>query len=162
MKVRPGAEKSVYQAINESGTASNSLPASCTNVYRRRFLFGGAVSMSYIDFWRRWKDFSGRSTRYEYWTALFAHIFISFFFLIAGSTAIMFVFDLTSDETVHYVEIIYKVYGLVWIVPFISLTVRRYRDAGYTSKNFWKLFIIPAPLTALWLPSFDENKDSGE
>ena len=114
--------------------------------------------MAYIDFWRRWKDFSGRTGRSDYWLAILTHIFYSFVLMISASIFFVAVLHLTVEEAIRVFEIFWSIYGIIWIVPFLSMTVRRFRDAGYNRKNFWKLLVPWHGLIALFT-QLDETKD---
>jgi len=115
--------------------------------------------MAYIDFWRRWKDFSGKTSRYEYWMALFTHILLSFILMIAILIFLAAALDLPTEEGLRWFEIMWSLYGITWIVPFLAMSVRRIRDAGFHKKNAWALLIPGIAVIALSLPTFDKQNN---
>ena len=112
--------------------------------------------MAYINFWRRWKDFLGKTSRAEYWMALFTHVFLSFILMIAILVFLTDVVGFQPEEKPRCFEIIWSLYGISWLVPFLAMSVRRIRDAGYNKSNAWKLLIPGVLVLALILPSIDE------
>ena len=115
--------------------------------------------MAYIDFWRRWKDFSGKTSRSNYLLAILTHTLLSFMLLIATSILFMAAFDLSPDETLCCIRAMHVIYGLVGAVPLLAMTVRRLRDAGYNKKSLWKLLIPGVVVMALLAPHLDEIDD---
>lgn len=118
--------------------------------------------MAYIDFWRRWKDFSGRTNRADYWLAILTHIFFSFVLMISASMILVAVLHLSAEEAIRFFEIFWSIYELIWLVPFVSMTVRRFRDAGYTKKNFWKLFVPWQGIVALFTQPAEIKDDESK
>lgn len=89
---------------------------------------------AYKKFWKGYVDFTGRSTRSDYWFAVLANILVIWAFGII--TSIFIVSNggsmdgaLGTIATVMILAIF--VYCLAVILPFISIQVRRLRDAGY-------------------------------
>lgn len=109
--------------------------------------------MAYIEFWKRWKDFSGKTSPGDYWAALFLHLLYTFFLfclLIVIFILQVTVFDLEPEDAHRYFEISYSIYTYICVTPYLSMTVRRLRDAGYNRKNFWKLLLPGVGLIALF------------
>ena len=96
---------------------------------------------SYIDAWKRYRDFSGKSSRYQFWMAEFVHTLMQFVLVICLAFGIAIWSDLTPDGSYTAFQIIFSLYRLLFLVPGLALTVRRLRDAGYTAKSFFWLFI---------------------
>ena len=102
----------------------------------------------YIEAWKRYAQFSGRSSVAEFWQ----------FFLVNGVISLVFaVFDILF-EGVWKVEVIY---GLLVFLPMLSVTVRRLRD---TNRSAWWLLVVLIPaigmvllLILLALPSESDN-----
>lgn len=115
--------------------------------------------MPYIDFWRRWKDFSGKTERFDYWFACFVHIGLSFALMIACSIVFVAVFDMTAETSLYCFKIVFTVYELISFVPILSMTVRRLRDAGYHRNTWWKLLIPGVLAIAPFLPHDPAGED---
>lgn len=85
------------------------------------------ILASYIAFWKRAFDFSGRTSRAEYWYAIIGHILASIvlsFFL--GILSVIF-----GNES-FIVTVISGLYSLVLLIPSISFGVRRLHDIGFS------------------------------
>ena len=78
----------------------------------------------YIESWKRWCDFKGRSSRKEFWISHLFDIIIICILLIFGFLL---------------------VYGYVFarLLSFIALSIRRLHD---TNRSGWWLFIILLPI----------------
>lgn len=72
----------------------------------------------YVDLWKRAFDFNGRSTRANYWYAALYNVIISIIIIILSSLAS------------EYLYIVYCLYGLAIVIPYLSLNVRRLHDIG--------------------------------
>ena len=110
----------------------------------------------YVESWRRFGDFRGRSSRSAYWWPTLIHPIV--FFVLGGIFAA--ILDLDTDQIGP--EIVYFI-GYVWVS--IALGVRRLHDIGRSGK--WLLIgLIPlANLVLLyWFiqPSSAETSDSGD
>ena len=92
--------------------------------------FSSAVSLGF----QRWSDFSGRSTRAEFW---WWNVFISVVSVLA-----QFV-DLSIGET----DAVWRAVSIVFFVPNLAVLVRRLHDVG---KSGWALFINLIPIVG-WL-----------
>jgi uncharacterized membrane protein YhaH (DUF805 family) len=115
--------------------------------------------MPYIDFWRHWKDFSGKTERFDYWFACFIHICLSFALMLTCCIAFVAVFDMTAETALTYFKFVFTVYLLISSVPMLSMTVRRLRDAGYHRNNWWKLLIPGVFAIAPFLPHDPTGED---
>ena len=94
---------------------------------------------AYKKYWMGYVDFTGRSTRSDYWLAVLANTIVG---IISFSIVIVaIVFD--SPDS-HYHLILNLLYGLVMLywfanyIPSIALQVRRLRDAGF----HWALIFL--------------------
>ena len=83
----------------------------------------------YVDMWKNFANFSGRTNVGGYWWAFLANFIVSFVIGLTG------------------VEILATVYALAALIPTISIAVRRLRDAG---KSWGWLFINLVPLVG-WI-----------
>lgn len=92
---------------------------------------------NYIDTFKRFKDFSGRTTRSSFWK----YFFINFLILIslnAVSTVLFREFRGYRYEDVR--QTIFVVTIVTWLIlwiPQLAATVRRVRDAGYSTWFVW-------------------------
>ena len=97
----------------------------------------------YVDMWKNFANFSGRTNVGGYWWACLANFIVSFVIGLTG------------------VEVLATVYSLAALIPTISIAVRRLRDAG---KGWGWLFINLVPLVG-WIifivllckPSVNDN-----
>ena len=97
----------------------------------------------YVDMWKNFANFSGRTDVGGYWWAVLGNFIVSFVLSLIG------------------VEILISVYSLATLIPTLSIAVRRLRDAG---KGWGWLFITLVPLVG-WIifivmmckPSVNDN-----
>ena len=67
----------------------------------------------YVDMWKNFANFSGRTNVGGYWWACLANFIVSFVIGLTG------------------VEVLATVYSLAALIPTISIAVRRLRDAAF-------------------------------
>lgn len=84
---------------------------------------------SYIQFWQRGLDFSGRSRRRDYWLALLIHIVILMVLTYIGG-------DVDNEGNVSP-GFLGGIYMLASLVPGIAIGVRRFHDTG--RSGWWVL-----------------------
>ena len=97
----------------------------------------------YVDMWKNFANFSGRTNVGGYWWAVLGNFIVSFVLSLIG------------------VEVLISVYSLATLIPTLSIAVRRLRDAG---KGWGWLFINLVPLVG-WIifivllckPSVNDN-----
>ena len=95
--------------------------------------FSSAVSLGF----QRWSDFSGRSTRAEYWWWwLFAFVV----------TVLAQIIDMAAGLG----GVIYGIVAIVFFVPNLAVLVRRLHDVG---KSGWVIFINIIPIVG-WVIFF--------
>ena len=86
------------------------------------------------NFWKRAFDFSGRSSRREYRAGMLHTILLA-----VPGISIILLGVMTNDHTVMFSGVaLHLLIGLLWIVPFIALCVRREHDLG---RNGWRIWI---------------------
>jgi len=91
----------------------------------------------YLDVWRKYAEFDGRSRRKEYW------MFALFNFLIVMALAIVGVFGIASMEHgsgiggVLFIPL--ALYFLAFIIPGLAVHVRRFHDIG---KSGWMVLLF--------------------
>ena len=97
----------------------------------------------YMDMWKNFANFSGRTSVGGYWWAYLGNIIVSIVLGLIG------------------VEVLITVYSLATLIPTLFIAVRRLRDAG---KGWGWLFINLVPLVG-WIifivllckPSVNDN-----
>jgi uncharacterized membrane protein YhaH (DUF805 family) len=107
-----------------------------------------------VDGLRRWKDFSGRSDRKQFWW-FYLFVLLSPFISIAISLIIVQIFALLNfDDAAKFSLVFFYVY-LLLIPSFIAASVRRMHDVG---KSGWFILI---PLYNVYLyvqPSLEKGR----
>jgi len=113
-------------------------------------------------FWKRYVDFTGKSTRAEYWWMalwlVIIYVVATLLALISGLTLFASVVgNVFSNEPVEAVKQLFAggtgilfgiivlaivLFTLAIIIPSIALLVRRLRDAGLTTWAVWVLVIL--------------------
>ncbi|EUJ33824.1 hypothetical protein MFLO_01310 [Listeria floridensis FSL S10-1187] len=111
---------------------------------------------SYIAYWKNYINFTGRSTRSEYWyvvlwNMLIAVVYYVFMILFGVSTA----FDAAAMGDggdalgalfvgpFLIISLIFWLYSLATFIPNLSLLIRRFRDTG---KSVWLVLLGLIPL----------------
>ena len=90
------------------------------------------------NFFKGYVDFSGRSTRADYWWIWLANIILSIPLYMAYGNAIANPRTESALVALGGIAIIYMVIGLALLLPGLALTVRRLRDAGF----HWALIFV--------------------
>ena len=98
---------------------------------------------AYKNFFKGYVDFTGRSTRSEYWWIWLTNMILLVPFYSAYFKALANPRNETALMALGGIAIIYMIFGLALMLPMLALTVRRLRDAGF----HWALiFIIFIPM----------------
>ena len=84
----------------------------------------------YIEGLKKYAEFEGRARRKEYW------MFILFYFIFTIAAVVL-------DEILGSEPVIYTVYVLVLILPYLAVTVRRLHD---TDRSGWWILITLVPI----------------
>ena len=112
---------------------------------------------AYKNFFKNYAEFTGRSTRSDFWWIWLGNLIISIpFWIIYISTVYLStemdsVSDSASEATFMFfglVAIIYAVFYLAILVPTLALSVRRLRDAGF---HWAFIFLRFAPMGGIAL-----------
>jgi len=107
---------------------------------------------TYVDYWKRYFDFSGKSTRTQYWMVFLIQLLIS---------AIFSVFIAIPAMKTAF-TVIDSIWGIVNLIPGLAICVRRLRDGGKSWANiFWVLLPIIGVIVLivkLCAPSIEEEK----
>lgn len=92
---------------------------------------------SYKAFWQNYVNFSGRSTRADYWIPTIINAII-----IAVLSAIAGVGAQNNQWLTSPIGIIVVLFGLAIILPDLALIVRRVRDTGVKHLVVWAILAI--------------------
>ena len=112
---------------------------------------------AYKNFFKGYAEFTGRSTRPDFWWVWLGNFILSIPFwviyisIVYLSTAIDSVSNSASEATFMVfglVAIIYAIFYLAILVPTIALSVRRLRDAGF---HWAFIFLRFAPMGGIAL-----------
>ena len=112
---------------------------------------------AYKNFFKNYAEFTGRSTRPDFWWVWLGNLILSipfwiiYFYTVFLSAVRDSVSDLASEATFMVfglVAIIYAVFYLAILVPTLALSVRRLRDAGF---HWAFIFLRFAPMGGLAL-----------
>lgn len=94
---------------------------------------------AYKKYWMGYVDFTGRSTRSDYWLAVLANTIVSIILFTVIIVAILF--DRPDSDYHIILNLLYglaMVYFFATYIPSIALQVRRLRDAGF----HWALIFL--------------------
>lgn len=104
---------------------------------------------SYLDFWRQYVNFTGRTTRSGFWYVVLANNLVVW--LSRGLMLFATAQEWFGAATFFLALLV--TYSLATIVPMIAIGVRRLRDAGYPA-SFYFLTFLPVigglALLVLW------------
>jgi uncharacterized membrane protein YhaH (DUF805 family) len=112
------------------------------------------MKMAIVDGLHRWKDFSGRSDRKQFWW-FYLFVLLSPFVCIAISLIFVQIFALLNLDDVAKFSLIFSYLYLLLIPSFIAVSVRRMHDVG---KSGWFILI---PLYNVYLyvqPSMEKGR----
>ena len=122
---------------------------------------------AYKKFWTHYADFSGRSSRSDYWWAFLCHMIIIVpLFIIFWASAFGSILSAAVQDSTYGYEpdpsailagagfavifiFILILYALATFVPNLAIIVRRLRDAGY---HWAFLFLYVGPLLISFIP----------
>ena len=112
---------------------------------------------AYKNFFKNFAEFTGRSTRPDFWWVWLGNLILSipfwiiYFYIVYLSTVMDSVSDSASEAifmVFGLVAIIYAVFYLAILVPTLAISVRRLRDAGF---HWAFIFLRFAPMGGLAL-----------
>ena len=116
---------------------------------------------AYLDFWRCYADFQGKTSRRSFLLAVVFWGFFNFLLLMTLSIVAMLAFHFEPESAADVGRTVSAVYGMASMVPMIAICIRRLRDAGYSAKSLcWLLIPVLggfAFLARLLTPSKYEN-----
>ena len=90
------------------------------------------------NFFKGYVDFSGRSSRADYWWIWLVNIILSIPFYMAYGAAMANPDSEAALMTLGLLVFVYIIFGLAVLLPGLALTVRRLRDAGF----HWALIFV--------------------
>ena len=93
---------------------------------------------AYKNFFKGYVDFTGRSTRSEFWWVWLTNILLLIPLYSAYFNAIFSEGEEGAFLALGGLAIVYMIFGLALILPMLALTVRRLRDAGF----HWALIFV--------------------
>lgn len=112
---------------------------------------------AYKNFFKNYAEFTGRSTRSDYWLVWLGNFILSipfwiiYFYTVFLSIVMDSIDDSVSESTfmvLGLVVIIYAIFYLAILVPTLALSVRRLRDAGF---HWAFIFLRFAPMGGIAL-----------
>ena len=109
--------------------------------------------IAYKKFWSNYVNFSGRSTRSDYWYVVLMNI------IITGVIDILV-------EIAPELSILNTIYLVVTLIPGIALITRRFHDINKSGFNYFWIFVpivgLIIFLVYLCTASVEENNKYGE
>lgn len=89
---------------------------------------------SYTEYWKRYTDFTGRSSRQDFWVPILINLAVSAGLMIAVACSLtdLAVSSLFSSVMFYMFAGLTAVWKLVRLVPDAAVTVRRTHDVGLT------------------------------
>ena len=94
---------------------------------------------AYKNFFKGYVDFSGRSTRAEYWWIYLTNLVLAVFLcMITYSTVVSNPNSIEAIETVNSLTYFSIFLIIIFFLPGLALIIRRLRDAGF----HWALIFI--------------------
>ena len=107
---------------------------------------------AYKNFFKGYVDFTGRSTRSEYWWIWLGNMILLVPFYSVYFKALANPRNEAALVALGGIAIIYMIFGPALILPMLALTVRRLRDAGFHWALIFIIFIpMVGPLVLLVL-----------
>ena len=112
---------------------------------------------AYKNFFKNYAEFTGRSTRPDFWWVWLGNLILSipfwiiYFYTVFLSIVMDSIDDSVSEATfmvLGLVVIIYAIFYLAILVPTLALSVRRLRDAGF---HWAFIFLRFAPMGGIAL-----------
>ena len=107
---------------------------------------------AYKSFFKGYVDFTGRSTRSEYWWIWLGNMILLVPFYSVYFKALANPRNEAALMALGGIAIIYMIFGIALFLPGLALTVRRLRDAGFHWALIFIIFIpMVGPLVLLVL-----------
>lgn len=91
---------------------------------------------AYKKYWMGYVDFTGRSSRSDYWLAVLANTIVTI--ILFSILIVVIVFDSPYHIILNILYLLVMTYFPASFIPSIAIQVRRLRDAGY----HWALIFL--------------------
>ena len=102
-------------------------------------------------------DFSGRARRSEYW------YFQLLYYLALLIVMLPLLFIKDEENLKKAMNIVSLVYSLIFLLPKLSVTIRRIHDTGRSGCYFWMILIpIAGPFIMLYYFICDSQEETNE
>ncbi len=111
---------------------------------------------SLFSYWKscfspNWNNFEGRARRKEYWAFVLFQILIPFLFTV--------IFSLCFYELYQgIVRLFWVIYGVLTIIPALSVTVRRLHDTNRSGAWYFILFLPVIGVLALLMFACEDGE----
>ena len=116
----------------------------------------------FLEIWSKYADFKGRTSVRGFWVAYVVWHCVAFASIIIPGVFAVLVLRWAPEEATNLANSISAVYCLISVVPILSLTVRRLRDAGYGPQSFWWLLLPGVGGIALFVRLLAPSKKAEE
>ena len=94
---------------------------------------------AYLDYWKGYVDFKGRTSAGGYWWAFLAHFIVSVVVSLLGT--------LLAAGRAEASATVSLTFMCLCLLPSLAIMIRRLRDAGYGWANiFWSLVPLAGPI----------------
>ena len=94
----------------------------------------------YVNFWRSYADFKGRTPVRDFWISLLVHFIVVLFMQMLVLVLLILLTEMNAHEVLIVLSIQNFAVALCSICPCLAITARRLRDAGYSLHSmFWLL-----------------------
>lgn len=115
-----------------------------------------SIGHSYILFWKNIINFNGRTRRSDYWNAFLINVILQLLLSLLVEC-----FAVKSLVILYYIfSILYFCFSIVFLIPQISISVRRLHDIG-KSGVYYFLTLIPIVGQVLLLIWFTQDSQPG-
>lgn len=84
----------------------------------------------YVEYWKRYFDFEGKTTCRNYWMVVLVNLLIS----AVGGILI------TTPFVAYFAYVADSIYGVLTIIPSIAIAIRRLHDIG--KSGLWLLLVF--------------------
>ena len=109
--------------------------------------------------WKRPFDFKGRATRTEFWCFVLGGFIVPLVIAVFGAMNYESGLQASAEDELNPFEIGFAVYWLIMWIPWLSVAVRRARDAAGTG---WAGLVMLIPLGALIIGLIPSMKTQDE
>ncbi len=103
------------------------------------------IFKAYLNGWKNWKRFDGRTRRRDYWGYMLCHYGVAFLFILLFDLELLFDVAVGTEILLWILVILY---AIIAIVPTLSITIRRLHDTNH-SALYYLVSIVPV-IGNLW------------